>query len=178
MMMVYTGADAAHGSEPHALGQLPAVRATEKQRGEFAMAVKDVAAYILERKGRMSAWKLQKLCYYAQAWTLAWDNVPLFDEEFEAWANGPVCPALFSLHRGAYMVTPEMIGGQSNQLTDEQKENINIVLDAYGDKEAYWLREQTHSEQPWQQARGDYPPGAICREVISKDSMGEYYGSL
>ncbi len=39
--------------------------------------------------------KLQKLCYYCQAWYLAWNNEPLFDEEFEAWASGPVCKELY-----------------------------------------------------------------------------------
>lgn len=55
----------------------------------------DVAKYILEVKGTMSTMKLQKLCYYAQAWSLVWDDKPLFGEEFEAWANGPVCRELF-----------------------------------------------------------------------------------
>ena len=32
----------------------------------------DVAKYILTKQGMMSTWKLQKLCYYAQAWSLAW----------------------------------------------------------------------------------------------------------
>ncbi|CUP62134.1 Uncharacterized phage-associated protein [Anaerostipes hadrus] len=39
----------------------------------------DAAKYILERLGEMSTMKLQKLCYYAQAWSLVWDDVPLFD---------------------------------------------------------------------------------------------------
>ena len=55
----------------------------------------DVAFYILDKLGDMSTMKLQKLCYYAQAWSLAWDGFPLFDEEFQAWANGPVCRELY-----------------------------------------------------------------------------------
>ena len=63
--------------------------------------VGDVARYILERLApdrfgdRVTAWKLQKLVYYAQAWSLVWDEVPLFPERIEAWANGPVCPTLY-----------------------------------------------------------------------------------
>lgn len=38
------------------------------KRAESIMAdVFDVAAYILQRQGRMTTMKLQKLCYYAQA---------------------------------------------------------------------------------------------------------------
>ena len=50
----------------------------------------DTAKYILEKSGKMSTMKLQKLCYYSQAWALVWDDAPLFDEDFQAWANGPV----------------------------------------------------------------------------------------
>ena len=40
----------------------------------------DVAKYILDKKGQLTTMKLQKLLYYTQAWTLAWDDKPLFDE--------------------------------------------------------------------------------------------------
>lgn len=39
----------------------------------------------------MSTMKLQKLCYYAQAWSLVWDDEPLIEKDFEVWANGLVC---------------------------------------------------------------------------------------
>lgn len=142
------------------------------------MSVFDVARYILDRTGEISTWKLQKLCYYAQAWTLAWNDKPLFEEDFQAWANGPVCPALFDAHRGVYTIKPEMIHGDPSKLDAEQIENINIILKGYGDKDAYWLREQTHAEAPWKNARGDLPEGASSRAVISKESMGLYYGGL
>jgi len=51
-------------------------------------------------------------------------------------------------------------------------------LEAYGAQEPYDLREQTHSEDPWIAARGNLPEGAVSEAVISKDSMGVYYGSL
>jgi uncharacterized phage-associated protein len=34
--------------------------------------------------------KLQKLIFYAHAWWLAYDKGPLFENDFEAWAWGPV----------------------------------------------------------------------------------------
>lgn len=45
----------------------------------------DVAKYILDRCSEMSTWKLQKLCYYSQAWHLAWTEKSIFGEDFEAW---------------------------------------------------------------------------------------------
>ena len=58
----------------------------------------DVAKYIAEKTGELTAMKLQKLVYYAEAWNLAWDGEPLFSENFEAWANGPVVPELYQRH--------------------------------------------------------------------------------
>ena len=45
----------------------------------------DVAAYVLDKLGVMTTMKLEKLCYYSQAWSLVWDERRLFPERFEAW---------------------------------------------------------------------------------------------
>lgn len=139
----------------------------------------DVAKYILYKLDEISTWKLQKLCYYAQAWEIAWTQSPIFREDFEAWANGPVCPELFRVHKGKYIVDENDIPfGNPDNLTDGQKEDIDIVLRDYGYMEPYELRELSHFEKPWIAARGSLPEGAKCNNVISKESMGEYYGSL
>ena len=138
----------------------------------------DTARYILNKEGRMSTWKLQKLCYYSQAWALAWTEKPLFDEDFQAWANGPVCPELFHAHRGRYMISAREISGDPSQLSADEIDTIDRVLSHYGSMEPYELREQSHSETPWIDARGGLPDGDPCSVVISKESMGEYYGSL
>lgn len=142
-------------------------------------SVFDVAKYILHKSGRLSTWKLQKLCYYAQAWEIAWTETPIFEEDFEAWANGPVCPPLFYEHKGKYIVSEdELTKGSPDNLTEEQKNGIDIILKDYGGMEPYDLRELSHSEDPWKDARGDLLEGERCNTVITKDSMGIYYGSL
>ena len=141
----------------------------------------DVAKYILEKTGRISTMKLQKLCYYAQAWSLVWDDRPLFDEDFEAWANGPVCRELFNMHRGNFSIeatdipTDDLSGSSLNA---SEKETIDAVLKSYGDKNAQWLSTLTHMEAPWNEARVGVPSGAACTNVITKESMAMYYGSL
>ena len=40
--------------------------------------------------------KLQKLVFYAQGWYLAYNDSPLFEEDFYAWAHGPVIPNIYS----------------------------------------------------------------------------------
>ncbi len=142
-------------------------------------SVFDVAKYILLKKGRMSTWKLQKLCYYAQAWHYTWTEKPLFPEEIQAWRNGPVCPALFNLHKGKYSIDcPDLPVGNPDSLTDDEKDSVDSVLDFYGDWEPYKLRELSHNEDPWKIARGDLPENANSEAVISLESIGLYYGGL
>lgn len=138
----------------------------------------DVAKYILEQKGPMSTMKLQKLCYYAQAWSLVWDDKPLFDEEFEAWANGPVCKELFFKTKGKYSVSAADETGGIGNLTDNEKDTINQVLKHYGDHNAQWLSQLTHMEDPWNEARIGIPVGTGCSRIITKESMAIYYGGL
>lgn len=140
-------------------------------------SVLDVAAYILRRKGSMTAWKLQKLVYYSQAWSLVWDQRPLFPERIEAWANGPVCPDLYALHRGQFIVGNLAIGNP-DALQPDERETIDAVLEYYGDKHPQWLSDLTHAESPWRDARGDLPPGASCQREISHEAMAAYYESL
>ena len=138
----------------------------------------DTAKYILEKKGPMSTMKLQKLCYYAQAWALVWDDAPLFDEEFEAWANGPVCKELFSKTRGNYSVSADDETGGNGDLTENEMDTIDRVLEHYGDHNAQWLSQLTHMEDPWNEARVGIPAGAGCDRIITKESMAIYYGGL
>jgi uncharacterized phage-associated protein len=139
----------------------------------------DVAKYILSKTGSLTTMKLQKLVYYAQAWSLAWDDRPLFDEDFEAWANGPVCPPLFSAHKGIFVVDENSFKAkQEEPFTDDEIETMDNVLAYYADKSPQWLSNLTHLELPWQLARKGTPIGAPSSAVISKDSMQQYYGGL
>src|SRR3990172_10955683 len=110
--------------------------------------VQDVAAYILEKKHSMTAMKLQKLVYYCQAWSLVWDEKPLFKEQIEAWANGPVVKELFAYHGGMFQVSSVSIGNP-DLLNNEQKDTINAVIDYYGSKPSQWLIDLSHMEEPW-----------------------------
>lgn len=144
--------------------------------------VLDVAAYILSKRAPMTAMKLQKLVYYSQAWHLVWDEEPLFSEDIEAWANGPVVRELYQAHRGRFTLAgPEEIrAGNPGALTQSEQATVEAVLASYGDKSAHWLSELTHNEEPWRKAReraglGDRDRG---NAVISLDGMFEYYDSL
>jgi uncharacterized phage-associated protein len=141
-------------------------------------SVLDVAAYILKKCGPQSAMKLQKLVYYTQAWSTVWLDRPLFSDRIEAWANGPVCPALYQLHRGEFMVEAKNSLDRSPVLSPEETKTIDSVLDFYGGKPSQWLSDLTHSESPWMDARAGLSPGERGEKEITPAAMHEYYSSL
>lgn len=120
--------------------------------------------------------KLQKLAYYCQAWSLVWDEEPLFPERIEAWANGPVIPDLYLLHKGQFLINDW--NGDPDQFTLEQRETINAVVDYYGSRDPQWLSDLTHREDPWVDAREGLASGERGNREITLAAMAEYYSSL
>lgn len=94
----------------------------------MSTSVLHVAAHILDKHGPMTHMKLQKLCYYSQAWHLAWDGVPMFPEKIEAWANGPIIPVLYEALRGEFEVDSQLL---AERLADEStRAAVNARLQA------------------------------------------------
>lgn len=136
-------------------------------------------------KESMSHKKLQKLCYYAEAWsliTLDTDIVP--DLEFEAWVHGPVNVETYKRCRPfgwreimiAEDVKEKSLKETQECLSDEQKEVLDIVWKLYGRFDADTLEGLTHREEPWQKAREGLRKFEIGNNVISKELMKKYYG--
>lgn len=139
----------------------------------------DVAKYILEKKGEITAMKLQKLAFYVKAWGLVWDEDELFDEEFQAWANGAVSPVLYEKHRGLFKVNAALFNDtNSGVLSENQRETIDKVLEVYGNFTAQQLSDINHQESPWVDARNGLPATARCTTVITTASMAEYYSGI
>jgi uncharacterized phage-associated protein len=142
--------------------------------------IKDVAAYILAKGGLMTAMKLQKLCYYAYGYHLVWEERRLFPERFEAWANGPVSPALYACHRGLFSLVSGQIRGNPEILDTGERESIELVLAAYGEFSAHELSVATHHEAPWQLARrrAGVAPLERSNEELDDGEIQEFFEAL
>lgn len=142
--------------------------------------VQDVAAYILERLGPMSAMKLQKLCYFSYGYHLAWEERPLFPERFQAWANGPVCPPLYVLHRGCFTLRPGDVKGDIDGIDPGERESVDLVLGAYKNFSAHQLSAMTHSGGPWVKARQRADAGPLDRstEELTDVDIFEFFDAL
>lgn len=143
--------------------------------------IQDVGQMIFDELGWVDSWKLQKLTYYAQAWSLVWDGDQIFDERFVAWGDGPVST---DLHRdnkygkvGGIFGTV-LPGADVNNLTERQKDVVRAVLEHYRDRTKTELIASTHNEPPWQEARGDLAPNAYCSIEISQRRMRNSYSLM
>lgn len=143
-------------------------------------SVHDVAAYILAKAAPMSAMKLQKLCYFAYGYHLAWEDRSLFPERFEAWANGPVAPDLYTRHRGRFELESGDIAGDPSALDDDERESVDVVLENMRAYSAHELSDMTHRQGPWVHARSRAQVQDLDRstEPLLDEDIADFFGAL
>ena len=133
-----------------------------------------IARWFLSKEA-MTHKKLQKLCYYAQAWHWALLKTPLIDSDFQAWVHGPVSPILYSQYK-EYGWTP--ISKYSKRIVGikkEDKEFLERVWISYGEYDGSQLESLTHEELPWLNARRGVGQWENSNNVISAKDMEHYY---
>jgi uncharacterized phage-associated protein len=140
-----------------------------------------VANYIIhfchERGDLITNLHLQKLVYYAQAWYLALHDKPLFEEELQAWASGPVQPELYERFK-TFKWNPISEDTGKVDLPKHVEDHLLEVMDVYGKYNAFYLERMTQEEEPWVKARGGIPRDEHSTAVISKKDMQEFYKTL
>ena len=119
--------------------------------------------------------KLQKLLYYSQGYHLAAFNRALFDEKIVAEEHGPVVPDVWERFA---ILGRDPIRYYSRKPLDFDKLTLQLITNVYrvyGQFSAWRLRQQTHTEIPWREARkmgnrtGNYE--------ITHDSMKMYFAT-
>lgn len=129
-------------------------------------------------KETMTHKKLQKLCYYAQAWFYALKDFRLTDATFEAWVHGPVSPVLYDKFKAFGYHAIKLAGNYIPRIDPEDEELLESVWQTYGDHTGNALEALSHSEPPWIEARMGYEPDERCNVPISVDTMKKYYASI
>lgn len=147
---------------------------------------------LLQNGNSISPLKLQKILYYLQAWFLVYFNKELlFVDQPEAWVNGPVYRRVYDAYKrkgiysqfsladvgatedDAQAILAGLHGSMS--LSDDQWNLIEAVITRYGSMSQDQLVFLTHSQAPWNEARKGVPPFVYSNEVISFDTMFDYY---
>jgi uncharacterized phage-associated protein len=133
-----------------------------------------------EEKDPLTNLRLQKLLYYAQAWSLVLRESELFPEEIEAWRWGPVVPTVYNElpdGQGASQIPADMFV-DAPDLPPEDVELVRSVWEAYDQYSALQLSRMTHQEAPWLRAWGDRPTDGTGtgNDPIKVDDLEDYFG--
>lgn len=145
---------------------------------EGVFDVRDIANWFLNKEP-MSHKKLQKLCYYAQAWFYTLSDEKLINDDFKAWVHGPVSPILYQHYKGSGWSKLHLSDdAKLPQLTTEQEELLESVWLTYGDMTANALEVLTHDETPWKEARRGLSSFERGNKDISLSAMKSYYSSI
>lgn len=138
----------------------------------------DVARYFLATLGSDSEsdvtnLKLQKLCAYAQAISLALLKQPLFEEPLEAWIHGPVVPSVYKAFKenGGNPIPPDGLSEKyaREPFNDEQKFVIEAVKEWYGSISAWTLRDRSHI---------DFPGEFGSKRTISNEEIAARFAAM
>ena len=140
-----------------------------------------VAEYFIDKANKekkpITNKKLQKLVYYAQAWSLVLKKKKLFDEKIEAWVHGPAIKSLYVKYKsfGFNPIQKEADQASLKNLSSENKKLLDNVWSVYGGLDAYYLEMLTHSETPWQEAREGLQSSQNSENEISIKAMKSFY---
>ena len=157
----------------------PPSRSASQDRAPDAL---DVARYLIylaavePEPEYLTHMRLQKLLYYVQGWSLALKKRPMFSDRIEAWAHGPVVRSVYPQFAdfGDQPIPPQKLL-ISDRLSDEDREFIESVWEAYKGYSSSSLRAMTHKEAPWRETRGQCAPADRCTAEITQDALKRFF---
>ena len=157
--------------------------------------VLDIARYIInecnEKGIIISNLKLQKLLYFVQGYTFAFEGHRCFSNVIQAWDYGPVCPdAYHEFKRYGAMNIPTVktyteCSIENHKIKIETKtynplmvdaktrEIIDAIIDNYGKYSATTLVEITHGQTPWEKTYYNHPMEKNV--IISEELIRRYF---
>ncbi|SFK02727.1 Panacea domain-containing protein [Methylophaga sulfidovorans] len=130
-----------------------------------------------ERNLSVSNLKLQKLAYYCQGYYLATTGEPMFSDRIEAWDHGPVVPSLYHTYKiygSTYIPSSNHQHVELATLPKMVIDIIDFVLDKWGNKGAWFLRNQTHQEAPWREHYNEETE-QVDGDEITHDQMRSFF---
>lgn len=137
--------------------------------------IETIANWFINKEA-MDHKKVQKLCYYTQAWHYALYENKLIDAEFEAWIHGPVNRKLWEKLKKYGYDNVKTNTFKNVEVLDVTTINfLERIWVTYGEFTGDQLEAVSLQETPWQNARQGYAPYEICKEKISVKDMISYY---
>ena len=140
------------------------------------------ARYLICKSADITPMALQKLLYFAQAFFYALFGNEFFPDDCQAWAHGPVFPDIYYKYK-EYGSDP--IGKPTDDLSEDfDKLNtreislLDAIIGSFGLYSGLVLRDITHKERPWLEARGDLNPEDRSVAIIKRETINKYFNDV
>ena len=145
----------------------------------MAYNANEVALWILTEAKRqgilMTHMKLQKLLYYAQAYSIAMTGKPLFTNDIQAWKHGPVIPDVY--HSFSKYGNSTITDFQDAVIPENWTALISALIHDKGYMTAYELSDMTHREPTWINARNNPAQNTITVDMLSDFFTQDFWAS-
>lgn len=124
----------------------------------------------------MTNLRVNKLLYFAQAWSLVRRGKQLFDDHIQAWQYGPVVPEVYRAFKPCGRERIAAVSGEysPNVFNNDELNLLLDILNEYGKYSSPALVELTHAKgTPWNNAYSSEQRGI----EISNSALLEYFSS-
>ena len=146
----------------------------------FSWKVFDVANFIIalcnESRVSITHLKLQKLLFYVQWRSLAILKKEMFENDFEARVNWPVCKEVYSKYSNKWF---SELKAEWYNMSFNKNESwfIAEVVEKYGNFNPRELVALTHQEEAWKKTRNGLHQTTNCDRIIPKDLIKKTFKS-
>ena len=131
-----------------------------------------VVDYILAVSDDITPLALQKILYYLQAFFKVFYGYHLFENDCEAWAQGPVYPEIYSKFKDYKYIVSNTDGCS---LDEEEQFFIDLIMRYLGCYSGKALERMTHCEKPWRETRKGLSPNQKDGNIIEKALIESYF---
>lgn len=137
-----------------------------------------IALYIICSGREITNLLLQKVLYYVKGISKLFVGKSIIPEPCEAWKFGPVFPTVYEKYKGfgkQEMTINVSCDYANDLLSEDEKKVTDFVLNTFGIYNAWFLKELTHFEEPWLNARNGLDENDASKNVMDDDLIMDYF---
>jgi uncharacterized phage-associated protein len=147
---------------------------------ENSSKIEFVTQYLINQMEEVTPMALQKLLYFSQSFFSVLNNYSMFEDDCQAWIHGPVYPDVYKKYckYGFEPIETSIFNRPETKLSFKELEVFDQVVKNFGRFSGKILERITHIEDPWINARGNLLPTDRSTNIISKESIVNYFSKV
>ncbi len=140
-----------------------------------------IALYVVSSGNEVTNLFLQKVLYYVKGISKIINGESIIAEPCEAWRFGPVFPSVYEKYKDfgkqeiEVDISKEYVEGL---LSEPEKKITDYVLSTFGIYNAWFLKDLTHLEKPWIDARKGLSEDDPSRNLMDDQVIFDYFSAI